>query len=195
VYSFTEPNFPLLIREITLIKDDERVSEQTFSVTITSSDPSGLNAATLQPVGPFQEGGADYRITTPGATTSSLTFPPQVQSVVRTIFINPDSLAEGTEAFQLTSSPNEGFPNFDSPLTTSTTAFATTIVQILDNDCKLVSFSLRSAVFCCGSSFLQLLQLGLWSLTTLSEKVKEARKFVCKYLTHLLIPVWDSLSL
>ena len=138
VYQYFEPDFVMLITSVTLVKEDGRVSEQTFSVGITVSNPQTLPAATLETFDTSIN--YDYSLGTPGSTLV-LRFLPNQQSITFQFFLNSDDLPEGTEAFQASSTPVEGFPMFQAPITT---AFAATEIQIIDNDCK---FSMLIASF------------------------------------------------
>ena len=133
MYSYLEPDFETLILNVTLIREGNRRTEQIFAVGITVSDPAVGRAATLDE-GDFGIN-YDFRLTAPGAFVT-LIFPPVVNSIVFHFFINSDELPEGLEAFQASSVPVAGFPNFQSPVTN--TAFQNTEIQIMDNDCKLV---------------------------------------------------------
>ena len=133
VYQYFEPDFLIVITNVTLVKEDGRVSEQTFGVGITVSNPQMLTPATLESFD-FSIN-FDYALSTPEQTFTVLNFFPSQQSVTFQFFLNGDELPEGTEAFQASSTPVEGFPIFQAPITT---AFASTEIQIIDNDCKCI---------------------------------------------------------
>ena len=125
----------MFINNVTLVKEDGRVSEQTFGVGITVSNPQMLSPATLEPLS--DEGvNFDYTLGTPGQTFTVIEFLPNQQSITFEFFLNSDELPEGTEAFQASSTPVEGFPTFQAPITT---AFPSTEIQIIDNDCKFIN--------------------------------------------------------
>ena len=115
---------------LTLVKKDNRVSEQTFGVGITVSNPRMLSAATLETDDDTTN--FDYTLGSPGQAFIVLQFLPSQQSITFEFFINSDELPERTEAFQARSTPVEGFPTFWSPITT---AFESTEIQIIDDDC------------------------------------------------------------
>ena len=116
-----------------MVKEDNRVSEQTFGVDITVNNPKMLSPATLES---FDTGNFDYGLSSPGETFTVLQFLPNQQSVTFLFLLNGDELPEGTEAFQASSTPNAEFPTFQAPITT---AFAATEIQIIDNDCKCIT--------------------------------------------------------
>ena len=124
----------MFITNVTLVKEDGRVSEQTFGVGITVSNPQMLSPATLEP--DDTSFNFDYTLGIPGQTFIVLQFLPNQQSITFEFFLNSDELPEGTEAFQASSTPGEGFPTFQAPITT---AFASTEIQIIDNDCKCIT--------------------------------------------------------
>ena len=69
MYDYFEPNTRTLIENVTLIKEDNRVSEQTFGISITFGDPgAGIRAATLQQTS-GQTTNFDYVISRPGENT------------------------------------------------------------------------------------------------------------------------------
>ena len=124
----------MLITNVTLVKEDSRVSEQTFGVGITVSNPQMLSPATLEQ---FNTGiNFDYALGIPEQTFTVLQFLPNQQSITFEFFLNSDELPEGTEAFRASSTPVEGFPTFQAPITT---AFPSTEIQIIDNDCKCIT--------------------------------------------------------
>ena len=132
VYSLNEPDFETINRDIILVREGGRRSEQTFQVTISVSDTINIPAATLQ----FQfedDNSADYRIET-GRDFVQLRFLPFQQNITLTVFLLSDGLPEGTEAFRATSTPSQNFPNFGPPSMGG--AFASTNVLIIDDDCK-----------------------------------------------------------
>ena len=124
----------MFINNVTLVKEDGRVSEQTFGVNITVSDPQMLSPATLRT--DDTSANYDYSLGIRGQTFQVLQFLPNQQSITFVFFLNNDELPEGTEAFQASSTPVEGFPTFQAPITT---AFPSTEIQIIDNDCKCIT--------------------------------------------------------
>ena len=130
-YNFTEPRGRRVITDVVIMKENNVVTEQTYSVIITPSTPADprLNAATLEPVG----GGIhDYSLGNPGQTFVDSYIGPDVQSRIFNFILNGDQSPEGVESFQLTITPSEGFPTYRSP----TTLFTTTLINIIDDDGK-----------------------------------------------------------
>ena len=130
VYQYNEPDFLMYITNVTIVKEDNRVSEQTFGVGITVSNPLMLSPATLETADNIN---FDYTLGSPGDTFIVSQFLPNQQSIGFYFFLNSDELPEGTEAFQASLISVEGFPTFQPPIST---AYASTEVQIIDNDCK-----------------------------------------------------------
>ena len=131
-YDFQEPNQRKLFRNVTLFKEDNRITEQMYSVVINvESSGVGLQAATLQSVNGINY---DYSIGPSGMISTIIDFPPGLQSIVFPFFLNHDELPEATETFQASAIPNNGFPTFESP----TNLFANTLINILDNDGKVL---------------------------------------------------------
>ena len=124
----------MFINNVTLVKEDGRVSEQTYGVGITVSSPQMLSPATLDTDDTSIN--FDYALGNSGQTFIILQFLPSQQSITFVFFLNSDELPEGTEAFQASSTPVEGFPTFQAPITT---AFPSTEIQIIDNDCKCIT--------------------------------------------------------
>ena len=118
------------------MKDDNRVSEQTFRVGINVNDPSiDVAAATLQTVdtGP---GEWDYRMGQVGQDFLLADIFPLQQFLIVGFVMIGDNVPEGLEGFQLDASVETvgEFPQFALPLQSSTTAFRSTTVTIVDND-------------------------------------------------------------
>lgn len=113
-----------------LVKEDNRLSEQTLLVDITIGPPAGNIAAAIpESLNEF----GDYSI--PGnLMVIQLPFVPQLQSLEWRFFINGDDVLEGIEAFQAssTSSTNAEFPLFQSPQ--SDMVHQNTEIQIIDYD-------------------------------------------------------------
>ena len=124
----------MFITNVTLVKEDGRVSEQTFDVGITVSNPQMLSPATLESFDPSIN--FDYTLGIPEQTFIVLQFLPNQQSITFEFYLNSDEVPEGTEAFQASSTPVEGFPEFQAPITT---AYPSTEIQIIDNDCKCIT--------------------------------------------------------
>ena len=124
----------MVINNVTLVKEDGRVSEQRYGVGITVSNPQMLSPATLEPDDTSIN--FDYAFSNPGQTFIVLEFLPSQQSITFVFLLNGDELSEGTEAFQASSTPVKGFPTFQAPIS----AFASTEIQIIDNDCKCITF-------------------------------------------------------
>ena len=130
-YDFQEPDYRTLFRNVTLIKENNRITEQTYSVAINvNSSGIGLKAATLQSVDGINY---DYSIGPPGIEFSIIDFPPESQSITFPFFLNHDELPEGTETFQASAVANNEFPTFETP----TNLFVNTLINIIDNDGKL----------------------------------------------------------
>ena len=140
MYDYFEPNTRTLIENVTLIKEDNRVSEQTFGISITFGSPgAGIRAATLQETA-GQTTNFDYVVSSPGVNRITRSFFPFQSEITLTFFLQPDELPEGTEGFRPTiASEGFPFPNFQLPLLNplpAIPAFQNTLVRILDNDCK-----------------------------------------------------------
>ena len=129
-----------------MIKEDNRTTEQTFAFNIVVGDLFGnIQRATLQPrVSPGQPTTPfDYVLSSPGARSIQLEFLPDQSERTFPFSLQPDNLAEGTEAFRATiSSVYLGglFPPFQlsSPQYPGQIlpAFGETLIRILDDDCK-----------------------------------------------------------
>ena len=130
MYSYNEPDIVALIRDITLVREGGRLSEQTFGVSISVSDAIDKPPATLQY---FDSERADYGLSYGYFT--SLLFPPSHENIKFFVTLFHDDQPEETEAFQATSAPLQGFPSFGPPSMGG--AFVSTEVHIIDDDCKL----------------------------------------------------------
>ena len=120
-----------MITDVIILKENNVVTEQQYSVVITPSTPADprLNPATLEPDG----GGIhDYSLGTAGQTFSVQDFEPNQQSITFPFRLNGDTFPEGLETFQVTITPSEGFPNYGNPVT----LFTTTLINIIDDDSK-----------------------------------------------------------
>ena len=138
VYSFNEPDLSpeTVIKDITLVREGGRLSEQTFWVDISVGNVINMPPATLE----FDdEAGGDYSLALQGKFIT-LELKPFKQSVTLTVFLFRDDLPEGTEAFRATSKPSANFPNFGPPSMGG--AFASTEIHIIDDECKFVSKNL-----------------------------------------------------
>ena len=146
LYFHIEPDFFRLVSQVLLTKEDNRVSEQTFSVTVTVSAPaSSTRRATLETVDSTIS--IDYSLPTL-RNSIQLTFPPNSQNISFSFFLNSDDLPEGTEGFQAssTSSSSPLFPFFQPPVSVgspNTRAYQTTEIQITDNDCTYICHKQR----------------------------------------------------
>lgn len=136
-YQFNEPpTLTAISDEVLLIKEDGRESEQTFSVLVTVDNPlSPTLPATLQTADPNVE--FDYTLGSPGQTSKTLLFPPQLSNITFNFSLNGDELTEGFEAFLASSEPSPSFlTSFDVP---TSNAFAITQIGIVDNDGEILN--------------------------------------------------------
>ena len=131
MYSYNEPDIVALIRDITLVREGGRLSEQTCGVSISVSDAIDKPPATLQYFD--SEIRADYEL--PSGYFTSLLFQPSQENIKFFVTLFHDDQPEETEAFQATSTPLQDFPSFGPPSMGG--AFVSTEVHIIDNDCKL----------------------------------------------------------
>ena len=119
-----------------LIREDNRKSEQTYSVDLTVGDPGGnAKPATIETSNTNQT--FDYSFGVLGQTKQNVLFVPADDRIAFVFSLNPDLAVEGTETFRATSAqvtPSGDFPVFQSP--GGVTAFANTLIHILDNDGK-----------------------------------------------------------
>ena len=130
MYEYFEPAYEILILNVTLIKEDNRQSEQIFTVGTTISDPTGaVHTATRK---------LDYEFSGSVLPFRSLLFYPDEQAIPFSFILFEDSFAEELEAFKVTVlSSYEGlYPSFQPPSPGSTTAFQTTQIHIIDNNGK-----------------------------------------------------------
>ena len=137
-YEVTEPTeAEELIRNLVyLIREDNRKSEQIYSVDLTVGDPGGnTKPATIETSNTNQS--FDYSFGLVDQTRLNVLFPPTVDRIPFVFSLNSDLAVEGTETFRATSAqrtPSGPFPVFQTP--SGVTAFATTLINILDNDGK-----------------------------------------------------------
>ena len=133
-YTFQEPSALRLIMDVKLIKEGNRITEQTYSVVVSvSNPPPPLSPATLQ----GQGGNYDYSLVVPGASSLVLDFGPNQQNQTFAFILYGNEIAEGTEGFEATSTANEGFPTFGAPQNIS----ATTLITILDDECESIHYN------------------------------------------------------
>ena len=110
-----------------LVKEGNRLTEQTFSVAIGIDPSAGANEATL---------GSDFiipRISASGSLT--LLFPPSAERISLNFLLLIDLIAEGDEAFLAFSSPSETSIVYSAPNALSS-VFRSTMITIIDNDRK-----------------------------------------------------------
>ena len=129
---FFEPESGLAVNgPIYLAKENNVISEQTFSVVVQASSSvppgQGIQQASLD---------SDYRLTLPNGTTSVvLQFLPTFQRRNFPFTLFADDFPEGTEAFLASSAPGEGeeIPTYLNPERLS----AETFIIIEDDDRKV----------------------------------------------------------
>ena len=137
-YNFTEPkNSHILIDNVTLIKEGNRQSEQTFNISIRFGDPgTGIHTASSQHT--TSDNNPDY-VTPFDSVAVFQSFPPHEQVLVINITLLPDDLLEGLEGFRISATPV--FPVYDNPVS----SFTSTLIQIYDSDGKFYCSSLPSS--------------------------------------------------
>ena len=119
-----------------LIREDNRTSEQTYSVDLTVGEPGG-NFKPAQILTSDVDENYDYFIGVLGRTKKNVLFPPTVDRIAFVFSLSHDLGVEGTETFRVTSAPVTPSGNFPIFLTSaSLTVFTTTLINILDNDGK-----------------------------------------------------------
>ena len=138
-YEVTEPNPDddnMISNLVYLIREDNQATEQTYSVDLTVGDPGGnTKPATIETSNTNQS--FDYSLGAIGQTKRNVLFPPTMNRMPFVFSLNPDLIVEGNETFRATSAPvtpSGNFSIFQAP--TGVTAFATTLIHILDNDGK-----------------------------------------------------------
>lgn len=138
-YTFLEPDNRTR-HEVILIKEDDRISEQTFSVIVNIGDPiSGLSTASLD----TDDGNTLYDYSLEDRNLSFI-FTPSIQNHSFVFFLREDNSPEGTEAFRVTSTPDDSsdYPTFQPPMSPGSSirsAYQNAEIQIFDNDSKLIS--------------------------------------------------------
>ena len=134
-YIFSEPTIGAKLTNVTLIKEDNRPTEQTFGFRLVFGDTIEVRSATLQIEGSLH--GFDYVITAPGSTEFFTLLSPDEDRVEIPFIIFPDDLVEGTEGFRidLTTLGGTVFPNFALP-SAENSPFPFTEIRIADTDGK-----------------------------------------------------------
>ena len=128
---------------LTLIKEDNRVSEQTFGVMISLDESGpGVRPASLQQ-NDQQVDDFDYVLGRPGSTSIVRIFEPNATEVRVSISLFPDDTPEGLEGFRMSiASLGRPYGYFQLPVATpgslpgNSVAYASTEIRIFDNDCK-----------------------------------------------------------
>ena len=136
-YEVTEPNLDSTISNLVyLIREDNRKSEQTYSVDLTVGDPGGdLKSATIE-TSDINEN-FDYSFGVLDQTKQTISFEPDKDRIAFVFKLNPDLTVEGSEYFRAASAhrtPIGPYPIFQAPV--GATAFTNTLIHILDNDGK-----------------------------------------------------------
>ena len=140
-YTYYEPDFDILITNVTIIKEANEISEQFYFVGITVSTPTteGANPATLETFTAI----GDYSLGGTGNPFRTLAFGPDEQEIKFNFFLYGDNIFEGTEAFRAIISTVEGTPTFQDPNIVS----LTTTINIIDDECKLKCMTLHVIAF------------------------------------------------
>ena len=143
-YTASEPNQQAVFDSVSLIKEDNRQTERTFGVIISFGDPgAGTRPATLQGSAD-QTTKFDYLIQDPGNNHFFDVFYPFVREIHFPFLLEPDELPEGTEGIGATIASEGGqYPNFQLPVPSPEhviPAYPYTLIEILDNDSKLMLF-------------------------------------------------------
>lgn len=140
VYNYFEPTIgQVFVNNVTIIKENNRLSEQTFGLLLTVGDPGeGISAATLQPDN-GQIDGFDYVVNLPGDNTALRIFQPNMNSAIFSFFIFADSLIENTEGLRVTlTSQGAPFPNFALTSDADPAPYPSTLIRIFDAGGKYV---------------------------------------------------------
>ena len=131
-----------------LIREDNRKSEQTYSVDLSVTDPGGnYKPATIETSDKNKT--FDYSFGVVGQTKQNINFPPTVDRIEFIFKLNPDFAVEGTETFQANSAhvtPSGNFSVFQTPR--GVTAFANAHIHILDDDGKFQLCVYRCCTTC-----------------------------------------------
>ena len=128
-YTYSESDYVRgSIADVALVTEDNRVSEQTFTVLLLLNDPteSGVRPATL---------GLDYRVGRSNLHYLRVLFPAYLKKKAFHFFLVADDIVERIEGFFVFSSPNDNSVVYTTPNMLSTIYQSTTIV-IEDDDCK-----------------------------------------------------------
>lgn len=134
-YIFSEPNVTTSFLNVTLSKGEGRVSERTFSVGISLTEPSNISAASIPSDDAVQS--SDFSFGVRDQVYFNVTFPPSLQEVSLNFSVTADDLPERVEGIQISCTSMERFPTFKLPETESVHRSAE--IQITDNDCKCTS--------------------------------------------------------
>ena len=140
-YEVTEPDLEddEFIRNLVyLIRENNQTTELTYLVDLTVGEPGG-NYKPAQILTSDINENYDYSLGRPNQTKYNVLFQPTVDRIAFVFSLNFDLAVEGTETFQATSAqptPSDYFPVYQSP--TGITAFASTLIHILDDDGKTV---------------------------------------------------------
>ena len=130
-----------------LIREDNQKSEQTYLVYLTVGDPGGnYKPATIETFDIYEN--FDYSFGIRDQTKLRRFFPPALDRIALVFTLNPDLAVEGTETFRATSeqfTPSSPYPAFQPPA--GVTAFANTLIHILDNDGKYLLCMCRMCNF------------------------------------------------
>ena len=142
-YTFLEPNNETFIHNVTVIKEDGQVTEQTFAVVISINEPNvGIRPATQETLEAIAAGiNYDFRTASAAVEFNVFELYPEERSFTFNFFINSDESPEGTEGFQIRSAPERGvpepglsYPTYQPP--SGRNAHLTTEIIIIDNDSK-----------------------------------------------------------
>lgn len=123
-YTFDEPN-RLIFKDVVLVKENNRTTEQTFDVQINLAVSSGDRSATE---------GFDFATDFVDGSKVEV-FSESVERLPIRLRLFPDNITEGNEEFTLRTSPS-GVLRYTLPGPTSNVSRTTTIT-IIDNDRKL----------------------------------------------------------
>ena len=116
-----------------MIKEDGRVSEQTFAVSVSFGDPgSEVRPASLQQ---NLMSNFDYVVNIPGNSIITREFGANESELTIPFTLQPDEIPEGTEGFRISiASQGSPYPNFHTTVLT----IVDTLVRIIDDECKLL---------------------------------------------------------